>query len=306
MKNFYRVCGDFTFNGPFDLTGSTPGTNDPPEPGEAENATTAGPYCPDETDPNLFGDASETWENSVWYTWTVPDLNGDGSDVAYSIWTSDGSFNDDCGLNPNNIIGGDADTQVAMYEGPDCPSSATGDCDHIAANEDLFTTPPWISGWLTLNFTPGKTYYMGVDGWDGVQGEFCLTVVICGVQCGDGACAPVETYCDCLDDCGDVCPASQIYGIDERDDGTNSRSPDWTGNVLHCSERVVGLKTDNLYLTIAGNDENCSDTGLDVPLEFSVGSIVGSDPDGTDTLDAEFYTFIELTPEDMAVGGSKL
>jgi len=57
---------------------------------------------------------SDIWENSVWYTWTVPDLNGDGSPVAYSIWTSDGSFGDDCGLNPNNIIGGDADTQVAI------------------------------------------------------------------------------------------------------------------------------------------------------------------------------------------------
>jgi len=128
-----------------------------------------------------------------------------------------------------------------------------------------------------------------VDGWDGVEGEFCLTVVICGVECGDSECAPVETYCDCLEDCGDTCPASEIYGIDETENG-NFRSYDWSGNVLHCSERVLGLTTDNLYLTIAGNDENCADTDLDVPLEFSVGSLVGTDPDGIDTLDAEFYT----------------
>jgi len=100
----------------------------------------------------------------------------------YSIWTSDGSYNDDCGLTPGRIIGGDADTQVAIYEGPECPNAMTGACDHIAANEDLFTVAPWISGWLTLEFTPGITYYMGVDGWDGVEGEFCLTVVLCGVE----------------------------------------------------------------------------------------------------------------------------
>jgi len=131
---FNGVCGDFTFNGPFDLTGSTPGYDDPPEPGEMG-------VCPDEEDPILFGDDSEIWENSVWYSWTVPDLNGDGSPVTYSIWTTDGSFNDDCGLNLNNILLGDADTQVAIYEGPNCPNSSTGECDHYAANEDLFSTP---------------------------------------------------------------------------------------------------------------------------------------------------------------------
>ena len=63
---FMGSCGDFTFNGPFTLTGSTPGVDDPPEPGES-------PICPGETDMNLFGDDSDEWENSVWYTWSVPD-----------------------------------------------------------------------------------------------------------------------------------------------------------------------------------------------------------------------------------------
>jgi len=291
---FMGECGDFTFNGPFTLTGSTPGTNDPPEPGEMG-------VCPGETDDNLFGDDSEEWENSVWYKWTVPDLNGDGSDVVYSVWTTDGSFGDDCGINPNDPLQGDGDTQVAMYKGVDCPDSSFGECDHFAANEDLFQVPPWISGWLTLEFTPGETYYMAVDGWDGAQGEFCLTVVICGVECGDGDCAPVETYCDCLGDCEDNCPASAIYGIDESENG-NFRSPEWTGNVLHCSERVVGFNNGNLYLTVSGSDENCSESGLDLPIDLSIGSIVNTDPDGMDTISAGFYTFIELTPEDMAVG----
>ncbi len=291
---FMGSCGDFTFNGPFDLTGSSPGVDDPPEPGEMG-------VCPDEEDANLFGDDSETWENSVWYTWTVPDLNGDGSDVAYSIWTSDGSYNDDCGLNPNNIIGGDADTQVAIYKMDDCPNSATGECDHLAANEDLFSVPPWISGWLTLEFTPGETYYMGVDGWDGVQGEFCLTVVICGVECGDGNCAPVETYCQC-EDCREECPYSTFSGIDVREDG-NFRSPDFEGNIFVCSESVVGFDNGNVYLGLIANETaTCDGTVINLPLEFSVGSLIGSDEDGLDTLSQGFFSYLELTPDDIAAG----
>jgi len=274
---FTGNCGDVIFNGPFTLTGSSPGADDPPEPGEMG-------ICPGEEDSSLFGDDSDEWENSVWYTFNVPDLYGDGSPVNYSIWTTDGTFGDDCGINPNDMLGGEADTQVAIYEGA-CPNASTGECDHYAASEDLFNIPPWISGWLTIPFTPGETYYMGVDGWDGVQGEFCLTVVVCGVECGDNECAPVETYCECRDDCRDSCPATAIYGIDETEDG-NFRSPDWTGNVLHCAERVLGYSNENVYLTLSGSDENCTETDLDLPVELSIGSLVNSDSDGMDTLSA--------------------
>jgi len=90
-------------------------------------------------------------------------------------------------------------------------NSATGECDHYAASEDLFDVPPWISGWFSLDFTPGLTYYMGVDGWEGVEGEFCITVVTCNVECGDGSCAPVEEYCDCPDDC--LCAFGNISAV---------------------------------------------------------------------------------------------
>jgi len=299
---FIGSCGDFTFNGPFDLTGSTPGLDDPPEPGEAENDFTSGPYCPEETDSNLFGDDSEIWENSIWFTFTVPDLYGDGSDVVYSLWTSDGSFDDNCGINPNNMLEGDSDTQVAIYEGPDCPNSSTGECDHYAASEDLYNQAPWISGWENIQFTPGVSYYMAIDGWDGAQGEFCITVTICGLECGNGECATDESYCDCIADCGDNCPASVIYGIDEAENG-NVQSFDWSGNVLHCSERVLGFNNGNLYLTLGGSEENCvQDNGLDLPVDLSIGSLVNTDPDGMDTISAGFYTYIELTPADMATG----
>lgn len=292
---FMGSCGDVTLNGPYDLTGSTPSENDPPEPSVFA--------CPGEhpEDTNLFADNAEEWENSVWFKWTVPDLNGDGSDIAYSIWTSDGSFGDDCGINPNNILAGDTDTQVAIYQETECPTASFSPCGHYAANEDLFDIPPWISGWLVLPFTPGETYYMGIDGWDGVQGEICLTVVVCGVECGDDICAPVEDYCTCITDCSDACPATNIYGINETVSG-NFRSPDWSGNVLHCSERVFGYDNGNLYLTLGGSDENCTEERLDLPVELSIGSLVIGDGNGTDTLTAGFYTFIELTPAEMAIG----
>jgi len=294
---FMGNCGDFSFNGPFDLTGATPGADDPPEPGEAESGSSQqGPYCPDETDPNLFGDNAEIWEQSIWFTWTVPDLNGDGSPVTYSIWTSDGSFGDDCDLNPNNILGGDADTQIAIYQGA-CPTSMTGPCDHYAANEDLFQVPPWISGWQSIEFTPGVPYYMAVDGWNAAEGEFCITTVICSVQCGDGICAPVESYCDCISDCADQCPAVDIYGLDV-DHFHGPTAPEW---VLFCPERVVGYINDNVYLLVRGSDENCVTDGLDLPIELSIGNILGQDG-GIDTIFAPYYWFIEFTPEEMAIG----
>jgi len=289
---FSGNCGDVTNNGPFTLTGATPGLNDPPEPGEMG-------VCPGEEDSILFGDDAEEWERSIWFQFTVPDINGDGSPVNYSFWTSDGSYADDCGINPDNILGGDVDTQIAIYEGV-CPNSSTGECDHYAANEDLYDVPPWISGWLNIEFTPGIVYYMGVDSWDAAEGDFCMTVVVCGSECGDGECAPVETYCDCISDCEDFCPATNIYGINESENG-NFRTPDWTGNVLHCAERVVGFENGNLYLTLSGSDENCTQTGLDLPVELSIGNIVNQDGD-IDTISAGFYTFIELTPADIAVG----
>jgi len=303
---FEGNCGDFTFNGPFDLTGSTPGPDDPPEPGEAG-------VCPEETDPILFADDSEIWENSIWYTFTVPDLNGDGSDVTYSLWTTDGSFGDDCGI--SNPLDGDADTQVAIYEGPDCPTAATGECDHYAANEDLFAQPPYISGWLNIDFTPGVTYYMGIDGWDGVEGEFCLTVTICGVECGDANCAPVETYCECedcrVDENGNpTCTFGNISAI-EYDEATQGFffADDLQGNIFFCSDFVNGFPGDNTYLAFgvqtwvdcAGTSS--ADTGIDIT--YNAGQLIGGFVDngnGTFNIGTGLIYYIELTPADITAG----
>jgi len=289
---FQGNCGEYTLSGPFDLTGATPGTNDPPEPGGVG-------VCPnaDLDDQFLFGDSATFLERSIWLSFTVPDLNGDGSPVAYSIWTSDGTYNDDCGLNPTPILIS-VDTQVAIYEGA-CPTSTTDQCDYYAANDDLFDLPPWISGWYNITFTPGETYYMMVDSWDGFGGEFCLTVVACGVQCGDGVCSPVEDYCVCQEDCTDLCPAVQLYGVSETEDGA-ILSPDWLGNVLHCSQTVLGYSNNNIYLTVYGSNENCIEDGLDLPIELSIGNLIGQDG-GIDTI-FDTYHYIELTPVEFATG----
>jgi len=302
---FMGACGDISFNGPFTLTGATPGVDDPPEPGEAG-------VCTGEIDPNLFGDDAEEWENSVWFSWTVPDLNGDGSSVTYSIWTSDGSFGDNCGI--VNPLGGDSDTQVAIYQGA-CPTAATGECDHYAANEDLFGVEPWISGWQSIQFIPGITYYMGVDGWDAVQGEFCITVTVCGEQCGDGVCDPVETYCLCVDcrfddDGLPICPYGEISAVlYDEGQGNFFFSNDLTGDIYFCSEFINGFSGDNIYLGFAApefvacNGYSSYNNGLDVSL--SVGQFLfgaTDNGDGSYNIATNALYFIELSPADIAIG----
>jgi len=286
---FDGTCGTANLIGPYDNTGATGSPTDPPEPNGDITA------CPNgEDDGNLFGDGSTVMERSIWFTFTVPDLNGDGSPVTYSMWTSDGSYGN-CGLNPNNILDGDADTQVAIYETNTCPDNTLGDCDYFAANEDLFNTIPWISGWLVLQFTPGQTYYMLIDSWDGVEGEICLAVVPCGSVCGDGEAAPVEDYCDCNEDfVNEPCPASNIYGIDEQTE-INAISEDWSGNTWTCTP------DGGVVITIGGADDNCVSTGLDLPVDLSIGNLFGQDG-GVDTIPTGFYTNIELTPAELAVG----
>lgn len=310
---FEGSCGDFSFNGPFTLTGSTPGVDDPPEPGEAENDFTGGPFCPDETDTNLFGDDSEIWENSVWFTWTVPDLNGDGSSVTYSLQTSDGSFGDDCGL--TYPLGGDSDTQAAIYQG-DCPTAATGECDHYAASEDLFQDPPWISGWQSIQFIPGVTYYMGIDGWDGVQGEFCITVTVCGQECGNGVCDSSETYCLCEDcqvdeDGLSLCPYGELSGVQyDEDIGGYLYSIDLSGNIFFCSEFVNGSPGSNIYFSFAAFPfTDCAGSEVQsITVSSSVGQILNGLDNGDGTFNIAINTvyFIELSPADIAAGSTTI
>ena len=294
---FDGACNISNLSMVIDNTGATGNVTDPPEPGDDV-------ACPGLGSANLFGDGATAMETSIWFTFTVPDLNGDGSPVSYSLWTSDGSYGD-CGLNPNNILAGDADTQVAIYESNTCPDSALGVCDYFAANEDLFTAPPWISGWLDLMFTPGQTYYMLIDTWDGVVGEFCLSVTPCGTVCGDGECAPVETFCDCSGDC--ACDFANFGYVRYNVDTDNySFTDDPTEIVAECSD-FFGVTSDNIYLNVgATNFTDCAGNTGDITVTYDNGTLVDS-PGGNvfaspATVTVGSLFFFELTPADVAVG----
>ncbi len=316
---FEGECGETIFSGPFDSTGATAGVDDPPEPERPGIClglpNPDGLYYFD----NFFGDDADAWENSIWFSFTVPDLNGDGTPVAYTFWTSDGSFGDDCGINPNNIVT-EGDTQVAIYENS-CPTAANDVCDYFAANDDLFDTPPWVSGFSNLEFTPGVTYYMGVDGWDAAEGEFCLTVNVCGTKCGDDTCTLDETYCDCeecrVDENGNSnCPFGNLAPVryNEEEDGY-FLSDDLSGNIFYCSEIVNGYSNDNVYLGFGVEGwADCTGTYINnVDVILSTGRFVSSisssshepnidNSDGTFNITPGALLFIELTPGEIAAG----
>jgi len=298
---FDGACNISNLSMVIDNTGATGNATDPPEPGDDA-------ACPGLGTPNLFGDASTLMETSIWFTFTVPDLNGDGSPVTYSLWTSDGSYGD-CGLNPNNILGGDADTQVAIYETNTCPDNNLGVCDYFAANEDLFTSPPWISGWLDLMFTPGQTYYMLIDTWDGVVGEFCLSVTPCGTVCGDDECAPVETFCDCSGDCACDFANFTLINYNPDTDGYNiSDYPPPADDIVAICPDFFGISgSDNIYLNVgASNFTDCGGATSDITVIYDNGTLIDT-PGGTAfpsgaAIPVLTVFFFELTPADVAVG----
>ena len=96
-------------------------------------------------------------DNTLWFTFV-----GDGS--TYTIITSD------CGGGLNNPIE-EGDTQMAIYAG-DCSTLATVDC-----NEDyVSTTLDTYAGGLDFTTVAGTTYYIMIDGYLGLVGEYCLSV----------------------------------------------------------------------------------------------------------------------------------
>jgi len=155
----------------------------------------------DPAKPDCFYDFSSVLERTVWFVITVPDLNGDGSDIQYEINTSIDGL--------QNPLGGDGDTQLVLYDGSNgCPTSSIGASDYIACSDDLFGSSPYISG-FEVTLTPGNEYYLLIDTYNGVTvsgdgsapGEFVFEVIPCGNVCGDNICGSNETYCSCQADC---------------------------------------------------------------------------------------------------------
>ena len=97
-------------------------------------------------------------QNSMWYSFIAP-ANG-----AVEITTCN--------------TGSTLDTQIALWMTEDCSNYST--YSNLAANDDMeggCTDGNVYSSALNVDgLTPGATYYIQVDGWDGETGPFILTV----------------------------------------------------------------------------------------------------------------------------------
>jgi len=176
---FTGTCGAFNSIGPFDNTGATAAETDPMVP-------------------DCFSEMSATaMERSMWFKVTVPDVNGDGSNVIYEINTS---VNDNCNF-VNGPVEGSADTQIVVYTAVfGCPTPLWVSSNYIACNDDINTLPPYVAG-VNVSLKPGDSYYIVVDTYNGSVGEFCFDILLCGKVCGDGRCSFSENFCACNEDC---------------------------------------------------------------------------------------------------------
>jgi len=148
--------------------------------------------------PDCFSEvAAIGMERSMWFKLTVPNVNGDGSNVIYEINTS---VNDNCNF-VNGPVEGSADTQIVLYTAAfGCPTSLWTSNNYIACNDDIDVLPPYVAG-VNVSLIPGESYYIVVDTYNGSVGEFCLDILLCGKVCDDGRCSSSENFCSCSQDC---------------------------------------------------------------------------------------------------------
>ncbi|PHI20243.1 hypothetical protein CEQ90_08625 [Lewinellaceae bacterium SD302] len=139
----------------YDLSGLLGGVNGATQNSPLFDNTTATTGAFDPTDGfDCFADTGgPALDNTQWFTFV-----GDGN--IYEIRT------DDCGAaNPMP----DNDSQIAVYSGDDCDNLTP-----VACNEDEGN--PLFNGLVTLETEVGVTYYVLVDGWNGLVGEYCVTM----------------------------------------------------------------------------------------------------------------------------------
>ncbi|MDA0973455.1 MAG: hypothetical protein O2867_06960, partial [Bacteroidetes bacterium] len=70
-------------------------------------------------------------------------------------------------------IGGSDDTQVAVYSSSD--GTCTGTLTEVGCSDDISGTD-YMSFAEVSGLTPGDTYWIQIDGWQGTEGEFELSV----------------------------------------------------------------------------------------------------------------------------------
>ena len=85
--------------------------------------------------------------------------------------------------------GGNNDTQAAVYEGG-CEAPGA----EVACAEDVSSTDYMAVGTAT-GLTPGATYWIQIDGWDGTTGSFDMTITESSVDCPE----PAAAICDNID-----------------------------------------------------------------------------------------------------------
>lgn len=112
----------------------------------SENDPSTGNECHFQTDP---------FQNTVWYTFV-----GDGN--TYRIRTIECTAT-------SYITSGDA--QASVYSGADC-----NNLTNVACNDDEDGNNSLFNVQLDLTTEDGVTYFMLVDGYSGITGEFCLEV----------------------------------------------------------------------------------------------------------------------------------
>lgn len=135
---------------------------------------------------NLFGGSlnvpqiSEIWDNSNYTSANDPttgfdcfyQMDGLQNTVWYSFTSATGNTYGirtvQCNAT-NYII--DGDTQMAIYSGDNC-----GNLTPVACGEDEDGANGLLNAYVELPTIPGVTYYMLIDGYLGLFGEFCLEV----------------------------------------------------------------------------------------------------------------------------------
>ncbi|MDX2248194.1 MAG: T9SS type A sorting domain-containing protein [Bacteroidia bacterium] len=113
--------------------------------------------------PAVGGAGNDGWNEgvidaSVWYKFVAP---------------ASGSVEVDmCG---NGLAGTTYDSQVAVYGTTDCANFNT--YSFFGGNDDLIGCPSVFASFLTVScLTPGDTFYIIVDGWDGDEGNFGISI----------------------------------------------------------------------------------------------------------------------------------
>lgn len=292
---FSGSCGVSNLIGPYSVIDATTTDLDPLEPSR---------YCDQEVDGAFFNDESIIFDNSIWFSFTVPDFHGDGSDVSYSLYTSVGIVFGDCGLD-NPLPTGD--TQLVIYADGICQIEAADSCAFIYGSEDVLGEEPWVSGFEEISFSPNETYYILIDTWNGEQGEFCFDITPCGLNCGDNICTVSESYCDCQADCQCDQMILAYYNADGYLETNCDNEVFFNGDWMQ--ENFNYGETDNLYISfgILGANDCINNSVEGATISYNNGTLLLANNDfeilnNGDYLEELNQTFIEFTPQQIEAG----